>query len=142
MCAPIASLSALIEPLKPVPGHALETVRWVADFGFPDRVYEADLLAPTQPGMYAIEGGPGPPAIRASIAESLVLRYLNLPVTRVIPLRDLRLCDARASRGVLLLPRRIPVGRGETATSLWQDGRRSPRNRNPREAEAGSFSVP
>ena len=34
------------------------------------------------------------------------------------------------------------MGRGETATSaLGRDGRRSPRNRNPREAEAGSFSV-
>jgi hypothetical protein len=62
-------------------------------------------------------------------------------VARVIPLGDLGLYAAPAFRGVLLLPGRIPVRRGETVTVPGLDGCRSPRNRNPREAEAGSFSV-
>jgi sulfhydrogenase subunit alpha len=32
-------------------------VRWVAAFDFPDHVCDVDLLALTQPGTYAIEGG-------------------------------------------------------------------------------------
>jgi CBS domain-containing protein len=64
----------------------------------------------------------------------------DLPVTRVIPPQDLRPCEAPSFRCVLLLPRRIPVRRGETVT-VPRTGRRAPRNRNPREAEAGSFSV-
>jgi hypothetical protein len=82
---------------------------------------------------------PGRPAAKA--AGFSVCPYPAVWL-KVIPLRDLGLCAARAFRGVLVLPGRIPVGRGETATSaLGQDGRRSPRNRNPREAEAGSFPV-
>ena len=52
-----AELTALTEPLKRALGIALETVRWVAGFEFPDHAVDADLLALTQPGTYAIEQG-------------------------------------------------------------------------------------
>lgn len=85
----------------------------------------AVLLGPLSMAMFA--GKWGPSAFPA--------------VARVIPLGDLGLYATPAFRGVLLLPGRIPVRRGETVTVPGLDGRRSPRNRNPREAEAGSFSV-
>jgi len=52
-----AELAALAEPLKRALDIALETVRWVAGFEFPDHAVDADLLALTQPGTYAIEQG-------------------------------------------------------------------------------------
>jgi sulfhydrogenase subunit alpha len=52
-----AELTALTEPLKRALDDALATVRWVAGFDFPDHVCDADLLALTRPGTYAIEGG-------------------------------------------------------------------------------------
>ena len=52
-----AELTALTEPLKQALDGALETVRWVAGFDFPDHVCDADLLALTRPGTYAIEQG-------------------------------------------------------------------------------------
>src|SRR4029077_4224885 len=50
-------LTALTEPLRRALDHALETVRWVAGFEFPDHAIDADLLALTRPGSYAIEEG-------------------------------------------------------------------------------------
>ena len=52
-----AELAALTEPLKHALDGALETVRWVAGFDFPDHRVDADLLALTRPGTYAIEQG-------------------------------------------------------------------------------------
>ncbi len=52
-----AELTALAEPLNRALDTALETVRWVAGFEFPDHHVDADLLALTQPGTYAIERG-------------------------------------------------------------------------------------
>src|SRR4029077_10970876 len=52
-----AELTALTEPLRRALDHALETVRWVACFDFPDHAIDADLLALTRPGTYAIEEG-------------------------------------------------------------------------------------
>ena len=52
-----ADLAALTEPLKRALDVALETVRWVAGFEFPDHACAADMLAMSRPGTYAIEQG-------------------------------------------------------------------------------------
>jgi len=53
-----AELAALTEPLKRALDGALETVRWVAGFDFPDYACATeDLLALCRPGTYAIEQG-------------------------------------------------------------------------------------
>jgi len=53
-----AELAALTEPLKRALDGALETVRWVAGFDFPDYACATqDLLALSRPGTYAIERG-------------------------------------------------------------------------------------
>ena len=53
-----AELAALTEPLKRALDGALETVRWVAGFDFPDYACATDdLLALSRPGTYAIEQG-------------------------------------------------------------------------------------
>jgi sulfhydrogenase subunit alpha len=50
-------LRPLVEPLERAREAALETVRWVAGFDFPERLVECDLVALSQPGEYAIERG-------------------------------------------------------------------------------------
>ena len=52
-----AELGTLTEPLRRALDGALETVRWVAGFDFPDHTCDADLLALSRPGTYAIEEG-------------------------------------------------------------------------------------
>ncbi|MGH3193473.1 MAG: hydrogenase maturation protease, partial [Streptosporangiaceae bacterium] len=52
-----AELAALTEPLRRALDGALETVRWVAGFNFPDHACEADMLALSRPGTYPIERG-------------------------------------------------------------------------------------
>jgi sulfhydrogenase subunit alpha len=52
-----ADLVALAEPLRRALGDALDTVRWVAGFDFPDHACTADLLALSRPGTYPIERG-------------------------------------------------------------------------------------
>jgi sulfhydrogenase subunit alpha len=52
-----AELAALAEQLRPALDDALATTGWVAGFDFPDLELEHDLLAASQPGRYAIEGG-------------------------------------------------------------------------------------
>ena len=52
-----AELAALTEPLRRALDGALETVRWVAGFDFPDHSCDTDLLALSRPGTYAIEQG-------------------------------------------------------------------------------------
>ncbi|WP_112469800.1 Ni/Fe hydrogenase subunit alpha [Streptomyces triticisoli] len=50
-------LRPLAERLRQVREDALETVRWVAGFDFPDAVCGHDLLALRDPGRYAIDSG-------------------------------------------------------------------------------------
>ena len=50
-------LNALARQLRPALDDALETVRWVAGFEFPDYDLDCDLLAVREPGRYAIEAG-------------------------------------------------------------------------------------
>ena len=50
-------LRTLVEPLERAREAALETVRWVAGFEFPEREVECELVALSQPGEYAIERG-------------------------------------------------------------------------------------
>ncbi|MEU6541362.1 Ni/Fe hydrogenase subunit alpha [Streptomyces sp. NPDC047000] len=52
------------ELLRRAQDDALETVRWVAGFGFPDAYTGADLLALAETDTYAIEGGT-PTVVRA-----------------------------------------------------------------------------
>jgi len=52
-----AELVALAESLRRALDDALETVRWVAGFHFPDHTCAADMLAMSRPGTYAIEQG-------------------------------------------------------------------------------------
>ncbi|WP_406375553.1 nickel-dependent hydrogenase large subunit [Streptomyces sp. NBC_00647] len=52
-----AELRPLAERLWRAREDALETVRWVAAFDFPDAVYDHDLLALRDPGRYAIDSG-------------------------------------------------------------------------------------
>jgi sulfhydrogenase subunit alpha len=53
-----AELTALTEPLKRAMDGALDTVRWVAGFDFPDHACATDdMLALSRPGTYAIERG-------------------------------------------------------------------------------------
>ncbi|MGW4236796.1 Ni/Fe hydrogenase subunit alpha [Streptomyces sp. NPDC004749] len=50
-------LRRLAERLRQAFDDALETVAWVAGFDFPDAECDADLLALSEPGTYAIERG-------------------------------------------------------------------------------------
>ena len=52
-----AELASLTEPLRRALDDALETVRWVAGFDFPDHACATDMLAMSRPGTYAIEQG-------------------------------------------------------------------------------------
>ncbi|MFF4569745.1 Ni/Fe hydrogenase subunit alpha [Streptomyces sp. NPDC001410] len=58
-------LRPLAERLRQARDDALETVRWVAAFDFPDAVSEHDLLALRDPGRYAIDSGT--PAVVATV---------------------------------------------------------------------------
>jgi sulfhydrogenase subunit alpha len=52
-----AELAALTDPLRRALDGALDTVRWVAGFDFPDHTGETDMLALSRPGTYPIERG-------------------------------------------------------------------------------------
>lgn len=52
-----SELAPLRERLRWAGDAALETVRWVSGFDFPDFTHAHDLLAVTSPGTYAIESG-------------------------------------------------------------------------------------
>jgi sulfhydrogenase subunit alpha len=52
-----AELKPLAEQLRRALDHAVETVRWVAGFDFPDLELEHDMLALHEPSRYAIERG-------------------------------------------------------------------------------------
>ncbi|ARP68643.1 Ni/Fe hydrogenase subunit alpha [Streptomyces pluripotens] len=57
-------LRPLAQRLRQAREEALETVRWVAGFEFPDAVCDHDLLALCDPGRYAIDSGT--PAVLAA----------------------------------------------------------------------------
>ena len=50
-------LRTMVDPLERARDAALETVRWTAEFDFPDRAVECALVALAAPGTYAIERG-------------------------------------------------------------------------------------
>ena len=50
-------LDALAGQLRAAMDDAVETVRWVAGFDFPELTVDHEMLALRQPGRYAIEGG-------------------------------------------------------------------------------------
>ncbi|MFE1934520.1 Ni/Fe hydrogenase subunit alpha [Streptomyces sp. NPDC059474] len=52
-----AELVPLAERLRRAHDDALETVRWVSGFDFPDAAYDGPLLAMRDPGRYAIDSG-------------------------------------------------------------------------------------
>ncbi|MFF0041608.1 Ni/Fe hydrogenase subunit alpha [Streptomyces mirabilis] len=71
-------LRPLAERLQRARDEALETVRWVAAFDFPDAASEHDLLALRDPGRYAIDSGT-PTAIAA---------HGRTPLLREFPVSD------------------------------------------------------
>jgi coenzyme F420-reducing hydrogenase alpha subunit len=71
-------LRPLAERLRRARDDALETVRWVAAFDFPDVASEHDLLALRDPGHYAIDSGT-PTAIAA---------HGRTPLLREFPVSD------------------------------------------------------
>jgi len=52
-----SDLSRLVDQLQAALEDALETVRWVAGFDFPELTMEHEMLALSQPGSYPIENG-------------------------------------------------------------------------------------
>lgn len=69
-------LRPLTERLRQARDDALETVRWVAAFSFPDVACDHDLLALRHPGRYAIDSGT--PTVRAAQERSPALREFPL----------------------------------------------------------------
>ncbi|GAA1115872.1 Ni/Fe hydrogenase subunit alpha [Streptomyces javensis] len=63
-----AELIPLAERLRRAHDDALETVRWVAGFDFPEARYDGPFLAMRDPGRYAIDSGT--PAVMAAGAGS------------------------------------------------------------------------
>ncbi|KUJ66835.1 dehydrogenase [Streptomyces albus subsp. albus] len=72
-----AELRPLAERLRRAREDALETVRWVAGFTFPDAECDADLFALAEPDRYAIDGG-----------TPTVLRHGDGQQPRSFPVRD------------------------------------------------------
>ena len=50
-------LRSLVEPLERAREAAVETVRWTSGFDFPERTVDCELVALSDPDVYAIEGG-------------------------------------------------------------------------------------
>ncbi|MFJ7904704.1 Ni/Fe hydrogenase subunit alpha [Streptomyces sp. NPDC096198] len=71
-----AELRPLAERLRQARDDALETVRWVATFDFPDAACDHDLLALRAPGRYAIDSGT--PAVMTVQSRSPALREFAL----------------------------------------------------------------
>ncbi|WP_369386556.1 Ni/Fe hydrogenase subunit alpha [Streptomyces sp. CG1] len=69
-------LRPLAQRLRQAREDALETVRWVAAFDFPDAVCDHDLLALRDPGHYAIDSGT--PAVIAAQGGPRALREFAL----------------------------------------------------------------
>ncbi|MFF7125598.1 nickel-dependent hydrogenase large subunit [Streptomyces sp. NPDC008240] len=69
-------LRPLAERLRQAREDALETVRWVAAFDFPDAVFDHDLFALRDPGRYAIDSGR--PAVMAAHGRGPALREFPL----------------------------------------------------------------
>ncbi|MFD9093241.1 Ni/Fe hydrogenase subunit alpha [Streptomyces collinus] len=60
-------LRPLAERLRQARDDALETVRWVAAFDFPDAVCDHDLFALRDPGRYAVDSGT--PAVMTAVGD-------------------------------------------------------------------------
>ncbi|MGW4561116.1 Ni/Fe hydrogenase subunit alpha [Streptomyces sp. NPDC004561] len=71
-------LRPLTERLRQARDDALETVRWVASFDFPDAVCDHDLLALRDPGRYAIDCGTPAVMTGHGNGDSLALREFCL----------------------------------------------------------------
>lgn len=69
-------LRPLAERLRQAREDAVETVRWVAAFDFPDAVCDHDLFALSDPGCYAIDSGT--PAVMAAQRQSPMLHEFPL----------------------------------------------------------------
>jgi coenzyme F420-reducing hydrogenase alpha subunit len=77
-----AELAPLAEQLRRAADLALDTVRWVAGFEFPDLELDDDLLAVHDPDGYAIEGGD----LVASTRSSFPVRdFLDHVVEHQVP---------------------------------------------------------
>ncbi|WP_055558009.1 Ni/Fe hydrogenase subunit alpha [Streptomyces sp. NBRC 110028] len=63
-----SELVPLAERLRRAHDDALDTVRWVAGFDFPDASYDGPLLAMRDPGRYAIDSGS--PAVLPASADA------------------------------------------------------------------------
>ncbi|KAB1990479.1 Ni/Fe hydrogenase subunit alpha [Streptomyces triticiradicis] len=72
-----AELRPLTEVLRRAREDALETVRWVAAFDFPDAVCDHDLLALRDPGRYPIDSGM--PAVRGMREDGPALHEFPVP---------------------------------------------------------------
>ncbi|BCM64753.1 MULTISPECIES: Ni/Fe hydrogenase subunit alpha [Streptomyces] len=70
-------LRPLAERLRQARDDALETVRWVASFDFPDTVCDHDLFALRDPGRYAVDSGT--PAVVPAAGPDRALREIPLP---------------------------------------------------------------
>ncbi|MFF4546621.1 Ni/Fe hydrogenase subunit alpha [Streptomyces sp. NPDC001406] len=72
-------LRPLAERLRQARDDALETVRWVAAFDFPDAASDHDLLALCDPGRYAIDSG----------TPTAIAPHDRTPTRREFPVPDL-----------------------------------------------------
>ncbi|MGW3151365.1 Ni/Fe hydrogenase subunit alpha [Streptomyces sp. NPDC001177] len=72
-------LRPLAERLRQARDDALETVRWVAAFDFPDAESDHDLLALCDPGRYAIDSG----------TPTAITPHDRTPTPREFPVSDL-----------------------------------------------------
>ncbi|OLZ69014.1 Ni/Fe hydrogenase subunit alpha [Streptomyces sp. IMTB 2501] len=70
-------LRPLAERLRQAREDALETVRWVAAFDFPDAVCDHDLFGLRDPGRYAIDSGT--PTVLTAHGQGPALRAFQLP---------------------------------------------------------------
>ncbi|MET8451836.1 nickel-dependent hydrogenase large subunit [Streptomyces sp. NPDC005209] len=71
-------LRPLAERLRQARDDALETVRWVAAFDFPDAASDHDLLALRDPGRYAIDSG----------TPTVITPHDRTPTPREFPVPD------------------------------------------------------
>ncbi|MGW1679695.1 Ni/Fe hydrogenase subunit alpha [Saccharopolyspora sp. NPDC002376] len=82
-----SELRPLAERLRRARDDAAATVRWVADFDFPDAGCDHDLLALAEPGTYAIESGT-PTAMTSPSAAGLPADTNRALSTRTFDVRD------------------------------------------------------
>ncbi len=79
-----SELRALAEPLRRAREDAVETVRWVSGFDFPDAGCDNEFFALAEPGTYAIESGT-PTAMAAPSAAGVPADHGRALATRSFP---------------------------------------------------------